>query len=390
VQKGGLGVLAAVMVPVVAIAMLLWVLFFGGAASAACLPGGGPISVSAIPADAKVGGYGHEQLVNAALIVNAGAAKGLGADGQTLGVQTAIGESSLENIFYGDGAINPDGSVADSIGLFQQQSSWGTVEQRMDPMTSAGFFYDRLMAVEAWQSMEPSIAINKVQRNADPNHYTKYRSDAVAIMTYLIGLGSSTTAPTATTAPVSVLSTPAGSVSATPAPIGGCVAVSGDAQALAAGLVAAMEGGRLRLLEDRYAQQIRDMAAGTAKANCGIDVRILQVITIALNTYGKVGVSDLNRQCTGSLLGAGTGSSHWMNGGGNAVDFFSFDDTATTGCDPNALKLLDVLDPQVPTGSRAGQVQCRSTSYQHITQFTDTPDHLHFDVAYADGPLTTG
>jgi len=390
VQKGGLGVLAAVMVPVVAIAMLLWVLFFGGAATAACLPGGGPISVSAIPADARVGGYGRDQLVNAALIVNAGAAKSLGADGQTLGVQTAIGESSLVNISYGDGAINPDGSVADSIGLFQQQSSWGTVEQRMDPTTAAGFFYDRLKAVEAWQSMEPSIAINKVQRNADPNHYTKYRSDAVAIMTYLNSLGSSTTAPTAITASVSVTSTPAGSVSATPAPIGGCVAVSGDAQALAAGLVAAMEEGRLRLLEDRYAQQIREMAAGTAKENCGIDVRILQIITIALNTFPSVGVSDLNRQCTGSLLGAGMGSSHWMNGGGNAVDFFSFDDTATTGCDPDALKLLSVLDPQVPTGSRAGQVQCRSTSYQHITQFTDTPNHLHFDVAYADGPLTTG
>ncbi|NRG43082.1 hypothetical protein HRK28_19425 [Rathayibacter sp. VKM Ac-2835] len=389
-QKGGLGVLAAVMVPVVAVVMLLWVLFFGGSAAAACLPGGGPVNVSAIPADAKVGAYGHDQLVNAALIVNAGAAKGLGADGQTLGVQTAIGESSLVNITYGDGAINPDGSVADSIGLFQQQSSWGTVEQRMNPTTSAGFFYDRLVAVEGWQSMEPSTAINKVQRNADPNHYTKYRADAVGIMTYLNGLGSSATAPATTAAPVDVPSTPASTAPTTAAPIGGCVAVSGDAQSLAAGLVTAMDEGRLRLLEDRYAQQIRDMAAGTAKENCGIDVRILQIITIALNTFGKVGVSDLNRQCTGSLLGAGTGSSHWMNGGGNAVDFFSFDGTATTGCDANALTLLTVLDPQAPAGSRAGQIQCRSTSYQHITQFTDTPNHLHFDVAYADGPLTTG
>ncbi|MWV60845.1 hypothetical protein [Rathayibacter sp. VKM Ac-2754] len=388
-EKGGLGVLAAVMVPVVAIALLLWVLFFGGAAAAACLPGGGPVNVAAIPADAKVGAYGHDQLVNAALIVNAGAAKGLGADGQTLGVQTAIGESSLVNISYGDGAINPDGSVADSIGLFQQQSSWGTVEQRMDPTTSAGFFYDRLVKVEGWQAMEPSIAINKVQRNADPNHYTKYRSDAVAIMAYLTSLGGATSAPTST-APVGLPSTPVGTPPATAAPVGGCVAVSGDAQALAANLVAAMDAGNLTLLEDRYAQQIRDMAAGTAKENCAIDVRILQIITIALNTFGKVGVSDLNRQCTGSLLGAGTGSSHWMDGGGHAVDFYSFAGTATTGCDANALQLLTVLDPQVPMGSRAGQIQCRSTTYQHITQFGDTPNHLHFDVAYADGPLITG
>ena len=72
---------------------------------------------------------------------------------------------------------------------------------------------------------------------------------------------------------------------------------------------------------------------------------------------------------------------------GHRVRFF---DIATTGCDADALKLLSVLDPQVPQGARAGQIQCRSTTYQHITQFTDSPNHLHFDVAYADGPLTTG
>ncbi|AZZ49794.1 hypothetical protein C5C31_14905 [Rathayibacter rathayi] len=75
--------------------------------------------------------------MNAGLVANAAAALGLPGAGQTLGVQAAIGESSLVNIHYGDGAINPDGTVADSIGLFQQQSSWGTVEQRMDPTTSA-------------------------------------------------------------------------------------------------------------------------------------------------------------------------------------------------------------------------------------------------------------
>ncbi|PPG88743.1 hypothetical protein C5C00_07610 [Rathayibacter rathayi] len=62
--------------------------------------------------------------MNAGLVANAAAALGLPGAGQTLGVQAAIGESSLVNIHYGDGAINPDGTVADSIGLFQQQSSW--------------------------------------------------------------------------------------------------------------------------------------------------------------------------------------------------------------------------------------------------------------------------
>ena len=146
---------------------------------------GGPIDISKIPADATVGAYNREQLVNAALIANAGAAKGLALNGQTLGVQCAIGESSLINIAYGDGATNPDGSIADSIGLFQQQSSWGTVEERMDPTTSAGFFFDRLIALDGWEDMEPSLAIHRVQINADPDHYTKYRADAEAIMAYL-------------------------------------------------------------------------------------------------------------------------------------------------------------------------------------------------------------
>ncbi|KSU51582.1 hypothetical protein [Microbacterium enclense] len=381
--KGGAGVLAAVMVPVLAIAMLLWVLFFGGSAAAACLPGGGPVNIAAIPADAKVGAYGHDQLVNAAAIVNAGAAKGLGSDGQTLGVQTAIGESSLVNIDYGDNAVNPDGSIADSIGLFQQQSSWGTVEERMNPTTSAGFFYDRLVKVEGWQAMEPSIAINKVQRNSDPNHYTKYRGDAVAIMAYFATLGDGSATPGATT--------PASTSTATPALVAaGCAAISGDSQALAQGLVKAMEEGRLTFLEDRYAQQVRDVAAGTASADCGIDLRILQIMTVALNTFDKVGVSDINRKCTGETgYGAGTASSHYIDGGGHAVDFYSFNGTATTGCDANALKLLGVLDPQVPNGTRAGQIQCRSVTYVNISGFYDPATHLHIDMGFTDAPLTT-
>lgn len=378
--KGGVGVLAVVMVPVLAIAMLLWVLFFGGSAAAACLPGGGPVNVAAIPADARVGAYGHDQLVNAALIVNAGAAKGLGADGQTLGVQTAMGESSLVNIDYGDNAVNPDGSIADSIGLFQQQSSWGTVAERMDPTTSAGSFFDRLVKVEGWQAMEPSIAINKVQRNSDPYHYTKWRADAVAVMAYLTNLGSAPATPGA--------AVPA--ATSTPAPVAaGCTAVSGDAQALAQGLVKAEQEGRLRFLEEKYAQQVRDIAAGVVKEDCGIDLRILQIMTIAQNTFDKVGVSDINRKCTGETgYGAGTSSSHYIDGGGHAVDFFSFNGTATTGCDANALKLLGVLDPQVPHGTRAGQIQCRSVTYVNIGGFFDPATHLHIDMGFTDAPLT--
>ncbi|RFA17745.1 hypothetical protein [Subtercola boreus] len=361
--KGGVGVVAVVMVPVLVVALSLFVLFFGAGSASACTVGtGSQISVDGIAADAKVGAFNRGQLVNAALIANAAVTAGLPAAAQTIGVQTAIGESSLVNITYGDGATNPDGSIADSIGLFQQQSSWGTVAQRMDPTTSAGLFFTRLPGVAGWEAMDPSLAINKVQGNADPNHYTKYRADAVAIMTYLTGAAGGA----------------AGG--------GGC-SVSGDARALAAGLVTAMGEGRLVLAEDRYAAEIRGVADGTASSICGIDVRILQVVTIALNTFPKVGVSDLNRQCTGSIEGAGTESAHWINGGGHAVDFYSLDGQGLTGCDANSMKLLSVLDPLVPAGSRAGQSQCRTATYSHIVQFQDTLSHLHFDVGFTDGPV---
>lgn len=64
-----------------------------------------------------------EQEQNAAFIIQAALAADLGTDAARFGVIAAAGESSLINVNYGDNAINPNGSVADSIGLFQQQSS---------------------------------------------------------------------------------------------------------------------------------------------------------------------------------------------------------------------------------------------------------------------------
>jgi hypothetical protein len=360
-SKGG-GVLAIVLVPVLVFGLAMWILFFGGAAASACTVGSGTqIDSDAIAPDASVAGYNREQLVNAAQIVNAAVTLGLPAAAQTLGVQAAIGESTLRNLSYGDGAVNPDGSIADSIGLFQQQSFWGSVAERMNPTTAATLFFKRLPGVTGWESTDPSLAINAVQGNADPDYYTQFRIDAVAVLTYLTGAG------------------PAGGA--------GC-AVSGDARALAANLVSAMDAGRLVLAEDRYAAEIRGVADGTASSICGIDVRILQIITIALDNFDRVGVSDLNRQCTGSIEGAGTESAHWINGGGHAVDFYSLNSQGLTGCDANSLRLLSILDPLVPVGSRAGQVQCRSVSYSHIIQFSDTTNHLHFDVGFTDSPVT--
>ena len=138
-----------------------------------------------------VSGWRGEQLENAAIIITTAQALGFDRDGQIIGVMAAMGESSLRNIDYGDwetsGVTNPDGSRTSSIGLFQQQDWWGSVEERMDPGTSATLFYDRLATLRDWQTLAPTHAIHRVQINSDPEHYARFADDAAAVVDSLSG-----------------------------------------------------------------------------------------------------------------------------------------------------------------------------------------------------------
>ncbi|MET4705901.1 hypothetical protein [Frigoribacterium sp. UYMn621] len=137
----------------------------------------GTISVPAGP----VMGLCQDRLVNAAHIINAARSFGIGTHTQAIGVMTALGESGLQNLSHGDSA-GPD-----SRGLFQQRANgaWGTLAQRMDPYTSARNFFAALVRVPGWKTLSPTEAAHRVQVNADPNHYTPFWSDAVAIVTAL-------------------------------------------------------------------------------------------------------------------------------------------------------------------------------------------------------------
>lgn len=158
--------------------------------------------------------------------------------------------------------------------------------------------------------------------------------------------------------------------------------VDGDNRELALRLVAAMDEGRL--VGSDYLQQLRDVANGTAHAECGVDSRIMQILLIALNAFEQVAVSDLNRRCTGSLEGAGENSSHYRDGGGMAVDIYALNGTTVTGGDGLSLELLALLDPVVPHGSRTGQSNCRVIpGFTRFEQFEDSCNHVHIDVAYA-------
>ncbi|MDW4572675.1 peptidase M23 [Microbacterium sp. M3] len=126
-----------------------------------------------------VAGYGVDQLTNACTIMVAGRDLGFDQRDQTIAVMTAMGESSLRNIDYGDwetsGVTNPDGSRTTSIGLFQQQDSWGSREARLDPYTAATIFYGAMAArVPDRAAVEPTLVAHHTQINANPFHYARY------------------------------------------------------------------------------------------------------------------------------------------------------------------------------------------------------------------------
>jgi peptidoglycan DL-endopeptidase CwlO len=70
------------------------------------------------------------------------------------------------------------GSDHDSVGLFQQRVSWGTVAQRMDPAWATAAFVDHLLAIPGWQSLPPGDAAQAVQGSAFPDAYAQWQHAA--------------------------------------------------------------------------------------------------------------------------------------------------------------------------------------------------------------------
>jgi murein DD-endopeptidase MepM/ murein hydrolase activator NlpD len=175
----GLTLIAAPLVILVGLATLL-ILLLSGQAAAACTTPASPVDPETVP-PGPIAGYSGPPLANAALIMNAATALNLARNAQVIGLMTAMAESSLTVLDYGDTA-GPD-----SRGLFQQRDNgdWGTYDDRMDPTTSATNFFTALLTVPGWEQLEPTIAAHKVQHNADPYHYESYYTPAITVVTAL-------------------------------------------------------------------------------------------------------------------------------------------------------------------------------------------------------------
>jgi len=138
---------------------------------------GEPVSGSITPLN-------EERRGNAETIINVGKELGVSDYGIVIALATAMQESSLRNINWGD---------RDSIGLFQQRpsSGWGAAEQIIDPVYATKLFFGGpqnpnkgrtrgLLDVSGWESMALTVAAQKVQISAYPNAYAKWEPSAWA------------------------------------------------------------------------------------------------------------------------------------------------------------------------------------------------------------------
>lgn len=127
-----------------------------------------------------------EQTNNIALIVASSIRHGLPARAGTIAVATAIQESSLRNIDYGD---------RDSVGLFQQRPSmgWGSVEEIMDPYYSTDKFYYSLKHLDGWQHMEVTVAAQRIQVSGFPDAYADHEEEGRLWASALTGHGGDVT-----------------------------------------------------------------------------------------------------------------------------------------------------------------------------------------------------
>jgi peptidoglycan DL-endopeptidase CwlO len=142
------------------------------ATAAPAAPVGPPVVACSGAKDVKLS---DEQRRNAATII--ATAQGMGAPPRAslVALATAMQESTLRNLDYGD---------RDSLGLFQQRPSqgWGTPAQVRDPVYATRKFVKWLLSIPGWEGLPVTVAAQKVQRSAFPNAYAKWEPLARALV----------------------------------------------------------------------------------------------------------------------------------------------------------------------------------------------------------------
>lgn len=129
-----------------------------------------------------VTGLDAEQAANARIIVRVGRELGVPDRGILIALGTAMQESWIRNLDWGD---------RDSLGLFQQRPStgWGTPEQTRDPEYATRAFFAGvngpngpvtrgLLDIPGWEAMSFADAAQAVQISAYPERYAQWEAPA--------------------------------------------------------------------------------------------------------------------------------------------------------------------------------------------------------------------
>lgn len=121
-----------------------------------------------------------EQAQNASIIAAVALKMGLPDHAVTIALATAMQESRLRDLDYGD---------RDSLGLFQQRPSqgWGTPAQILDPEYATSAFYGRLVQVPGWETMAVTDAAQAVQQSGSPAAYAQWEEQARTVAIALTG-----------------------------------------------------------------------------------------------------------------------------------------------------------------------------------------------------------
>lgn len=124
--------------------------------------------------------WSPEQLANARAIAQVGRQVGASSRDILIGIMTAMQESGLRNLSYGD---------RDSVGLFQQRNAWASRSERMDPNASARMFFlgghqgqRGLLSFKQRDGWSLTQAAQKVQVSAFPDAYAKHENEARDIL----------------------------------------------------------------------------------------------------------------------------------------------------------------------------------------------------------------
>ncbi|MEV6412209.1 hypothetical protein [Kribbella sp. NPDC051718] len=121
----------------------------------------------------------QNQIAFARIIDDVAVKRGLPGQATLVALMTALQESQLQNLSYGD---------RDSVGLFQQRpaAGWGSVEQIMDPRYAAEAFFGGvnppdppgLVDINGWPSMSYNDAAQAVQVSGFPDAYGQHEEAA--------------------------------------------------------------------------------------------------------------------------------------------------------------------------------------------------------------------